>query len=99
MTRDIETPNPDDLNQFPELGVLALLSAALRITRWSLSAQHPELLALERPYWCPVTSPEITDRARRILRLSIRLHEAVLAYCAAITPAPPPPPDDESALF
>ena len=78
---------PDDLAESPALGVLAVLGSALRVARWMLIVQHPELFDTEddRAYWRP--SDQTAQCARRVVRASIDLDRALLAYRESIPPA------------
>lgn len=92
---------PDDLSQedfgHPScLGVLALLGAALRVSRWVLLARHPELAG------SPITRPRrsrAASCARRVVHLTLELDTALLTYRNAIPPAIPPSAHGDSIPF
>ena len=53
----MNVPTPRQLNQCPELGVLALLDLALDLATRELVAVHPLLIADDPPYWLADDSP------------------------------------------
>ena len=82
MRENMETPVPEDLIEAPELAVVAVLAAALRMMRWSLLAGHPAALGP-------------AGHVHQIMRLTLLLHRALLAYSEAIPHARTPQADDD----
>lgn len=80
---------PHELEQAPELALLAVLDRALDIAAYAVLVAHPELSESEpRPYWCP---PELdTHRAETLLRLADRLRRALSLYRIAVLRTLPP---------
>jgi hypothetical protein len=48
-------PTPPELDQAPELALIAVLEITLEITVRALVAAHPQLCEHQRPYWIPQT--------------------------------------------
>ena len=66
----MNVPTPRQLNQCPELGVLALLDLALDLATRELLAAHPQLHGEEPPYWALEPSP--SAHAARLMLPKIR---------------------------
>lgn len=48
-------PTPPELDQAPELALIAVLEFTLEIAVQALVAAHPQLCDHQRPYWIPQT--------------------------------------------
>lgn len=90
------TPTVPELDNAPELAVLAALLAVIDIVGDALLAAHPDLADHDRPYWYP--TPVAIVHAHRLLRCSASLRRAVHRYRLAVTTPPatdePPSADD-----
>jgi hypothetical protein len=87
-----ETPTVPELDNAPELAVLAVLLAVIDIAGDALLAAHPDLADHDRPYWFP--TPAAIVHAHRLLRCSASLRRAVHRYRVAVAA---PPATDEPA--
>lgn len=85
---------PHQLQQAPELALLAVLDRSLEITAHAVLVAHPELSDTEPPpYWRP---PDLgTHCAEALLRVAGGLRRALSLYRIAVLRALPPaePPD------
>jgi hypothetical protein len=78
-------PTPAELDEAPELAMLAALDHTLEIALRALVAAHPQLGDSECPAWVRQTSAA-RDAADRILEASRPLAHAIDAYRRAVTP-------------
>ena len=78
-------PTPAELDEAPELAILAALDGTLAIALRALVAAHPQLGDSECPAWVRRASAA-SDAADRILHASKRLANALDAYRRAVTP-------------
>jgi len=90
-------PTPDDLNDAPELAILAALDGILELALRALVCEHPQLGDSECPSWARHTTP-LGEAADRILDAARPLAKALEAYrrTAAITREPRDDPDTAS---
>ncbi len=90
-------PFPDQLDQHPQLGPLAILEAALEVTVNAVAAAHPELW-LEDEHG-PLAH-QVPVQLNRLLAHADRLRKAILRYRASLrqadrpSAATPADPDD-----
>jgi hypothetical protein len=80
-----DSPQPDQLDQHPQLGPLAVLEASLRVAVNALAAAHPELW-LEDEHG-PLPVPVLVDR---LLAHATRLRRALARYRASLQQADRP---------
>jgi len=87
-----DSPQPDQLDQHPQLGPLAVLEAALEVAMNALAAAHPELW-LEDEHG-PLQVPVQVDR---LLANAARLRRTLSRYRASLQQADRPraPPTDD----
>jgi len=78
-------PTPAELDEAPELAILAALDDTLAIALRALVATYPQLGDSECPAWVREASAA-SDAADRILRASKRLAHALDAYRRAVIP-------------
>jgi hypothetical protein len=78
-------PTPAELDEAPELAILAALDDTLETALRALVAAHPQLGDSECPAWARTTSAA-SDAADRILSASKPLANALDAYRRAVTP-------------
>jgi hypothetical protein len=78
-------PTPAELDEAPELAILAALDDTLETALRALVAAHPQLGDSECPAWVRRTSAA-SAAADRILHASKRLAHALDAYRRAVTP-------------
>jgi hypothetical protein len=84
-------PRPDELNDAPELALLAAIRAALDVLVYAVVSANPELVCQQFPADAHVRA------AKRILVDADHLGRAIDAYrraLAALSPAPSPDSDD-----
>jgi len=89
-------PQPDQLDQHPQLGPMAVLEAALDVAVNTLAAAHPELW-LENEHG----SLQVPVQVNRLLTHADRLRKALSRYRASLQPVekPSPAPPADSADF
>jgi hypothetical protein len=83
-------PTPDEIDEAPELALLALLDTHLELLLRALVAAHPALIDRNRPSWRRDTSPAYRA-AETLAARSARLLRAVAVYRRAIARRPQPP--------
>lgn len=88
-------PSPDDLNDAPELAILAALEGTLELALRALATEHPQLGDLECPAWVRQNSPA-SEAAERILEAARLLATALEVYRRATTSDPGDPDLDRS---
>ena len=76
-------PTPDDLDDAPELAILAALDHTLELAASALACAHPELLDPERPYWLGSPTRAVTTAQTLVCRTR-RLQRALRAYRNAV---------------
>lgn len=87
-------PCPHELDDAPELAVLAILEVTLRTAISALLCAHPGLDDPERPYW--IRRPFSEDVAQRIVARAGPLAGLVRNYRSALLVAKTPPlPESE----
>ena len=72
-------PTPPQLDEHPEVGVLALLDDALLLAVRSLVAVHPDIDDPNRPYWAPAPS-SASRSARRVIHRAYALLGSLTDY-------------------
>jgi hypothetical protein len=73
------SPTPDDLNDAPELAILAALHGILELAPRALASEYPQLGDSECPRWARHTTPR-SEAADRILDAARPLAKALKAY-------------------
>lgn len=76
-------PTPEELEDAPELAVLALLDANLEIALRALVSAHPQLADPDRPAWTLDQSPS-GRAAKTFLARAKGLHRALETYRDAV---------------
>jgi hypothetical protein len=93
-------PLPDQLDQHPQLGPLAILEAALEVTENAVAAAHPELW-LEAEDGSPAY--QVPVQVRRLLANAGRLRKAISRYRASLQqvdwPSAAPSADSDDSPF
>jgi hypothetical protein len=93
-------PTPSELDDAPELAILAALDHALDLALRALVSAHPQLGDPDCPSWAQDSSPAPLA-ADRIVVACVHLAHALEAYRRAVAPPPrcPPDPDPEQLPF
>lgn len=76
-------PTPEELEETPELAVLALLDANLDLALRALVSAHPQLADPDRPAWTLDQSPS-GRAAEKFLARAKGLHRALETYRDAL---------------
>ena len=77
--KDDWLPSPEELDQAPQLALLAVLDRSLEIAAYAVLVAHPELSDPEPPpYWRP--PDRSANAAESLLRVAARLRRALSLY-------------------
>jgi hypothetical protein len=76
-------PTPDDLDDAPELAILAALDWTLDLVVRALVCAYPELTDPERPYWLCQASRR-TTAAQTLVDQAADMKQAITAYREAV---------------
>jgi len=98
MRPELPIPNPLQIEEHPELAILAALEVCLDLAVRALVAHSPGLADPEQPYWCRnYVDPPV--HANSVIAAAHSFQDTLTLYHHDITtPDDIPPPDDHRDL-
>lgn len=94
MRPELPIPSPLQIDEHPELAILAALELCLDLAVRTLVAHYPVLADPERPYWCR-NHVDPPAHASSVLDAAHSLQDALILYHRNITtPEDIPPPEE-----
>jgi len=94
MRPQLPIPSPPQIDEHPELAILAALELCLDLAVRTLVAHYPVLADPERPYWCR-NHVDPPAHANSVIAAASSLLDTLTLYRHDLTPPDDIPPPEE----